>query len=135
MMSIPFIKFKIAAALVLSVGCNRGPITIAGFIVTMSKPFSFTNFQAASSANVFERTYHNWKKNNKKKYRHKKLCLVWILNYTKSHVNYLDCLANSYLIICLYQFRRCHEQIVFKSHENFNLGFSDEFVQHRELVL
>lgn len=56
--NLPFIKFKIAAELVFSVGCNNGPITIAGFMVTMSIPFSFTNFQAASSANVFESTYH-----------------------------------------------------------------------------
>lgn len=56
----PFIKFKISAALVLRLGCRRGPITIAGFIVTMSIPLSFANFQAASSANVFERTYHSW---------------------------------------------------------------------------
>lgn len=56
--NLPLIKFKIAAELVFSVGCNNGPITIAGFMVTMSIPFSFTNFQAASSANVFESTYH-----------------------------------------------------------------------------
>lgn len=59
---LPLITFKTAAALVLSVGCNRGPITIAGLIVTMSIPFSFTNFQAASSAKVFESTYHSWRK-------------------------------------------------------------------------
>ena len=59
--AIPFIKFKIAAALVLSVGCKRGPITIAGLIVTMSIPFSFANFQTFSSANVFESIYHCWK--------------------------------------------------------------------------
>ena len=59
--TIPFIKFKTIAALVLSVGCKRGPITIAGLIVTMSIPFSFANFQAFSSANVFESEYHCWK--------------------------------------------------------------------------
>jgi len=56
---LPFIKFPIAAALVLSVGCKRGPITIAGLIVTMSMPF--TNFQAVSSAKVSKSTSHAYK--------------------------------------------------------------------------
>jgi len=56
---LPLTKLKTIAALVLSSGCKRGPITNAGFIVTMSMLFSFTNFQAASSAKVFERLYHN----------------------------------------------------------------------------
>jgi len=54
----PLISFRIASALVFSVGCNRGPITIAGFIVTISNPLSLENFQAASSASVLDRTYH-----------------------------------------------------------------------------
>nr|AFK49353.1 unknown [Medicago truncatula] len=35
-------------------------MTIAGLIVTISMLFSLTNFQAASSANVFETTYHRF---------------------------------------------------------------------------
>ena len=57
--NVPLIKLKTAAALVLSVGCKRGPITIAGFMATMSMPFSFENFQAKSSAMVFETTYQS----------------------------------------------------------------------------
>jgi len=41
---LPFTKFAIAAALVFSVGCKRGPITKPGLIVTISIPFSFHEF-------------------------------------------------------------------------------------------
>lgn len=58
--SVPISNCKMAALLVLSAGCNKLPITIAGFIVTISKALSFTNFHAASSANVFESTYQSW---------------------------------------------------------------------------
>lgn len=60
---LPSINFRIAAELVLSVGCKRGPTTIPGFIVIRLMPCSFENFQAASSAKVFESTYHSLKKN------------------------------------------------------------------------
>lgn len=64
---IPFITFNIAAALAFSVGCNRGPITIAGLMVTMSIPFSFTKFQAASSAKLFDSGYQSWYGKEEKK--------------------------------------------------------------------
>ena len=56
---LPFIRFKIGSTLPLSSGCKRGPATIVGLIATMSMLFSFTNFQAAASAKVFESVYHN----------------------------------------------------------------------------
>lgn len=65
---IPLIKLKMARALVLRVGCRRGPMTIAGLMVTMSMPFSFAYFHAASSAKVFESGYHSWIPNHKPHY-------------------------------------------------------------------
>lgn len=37
--------------------CKRSPTTTSGCKVTKSIPFSFANFQAASSASVFESGY------------------------------------------------------------------------------
>uniref|UniRef100_A0A2P2J9K3 Uncharacterized protein MANES_S060300 n=2 Tax=Rhizophora mucronata TaxID=61149 RepID=A0A2P2J9K3_RHIMU len=58
---IPLLKYSaISSTETLKVGCNRGPVTSPGLIVTMSILFSSENFQAASSAKVFERKYHNF---------------------------------------------------------------------------
>ena len=57
-------KFRTSSALRLRVGYMRGLITHLGFIMTMSIPFSFENFQAASLAYVFESTYHSYQKLN-----------------------------------------------------------------------
>ena len=62
MKNIPLIRYLIISALVLSVGCSNGPMTIPGFIVTKSIPLSFENFHAACSASVFDKTYHSWYK-------------------------------------------------------------------------
>lgn len=54
---IPFtISFKTISTERLRVGCKRGPMTNPGFIATKSIPFSCENFQATSSAKIFEST-------------------------------------------------------------------------------
>lgn len=58
---VPFIWFRSISTVILRVGCKGGPIVHPGCIVTKLIPFSSANFQAASSANVFERAYQRWK--------------------------------------------------------------------------
>ena len=70
--SLPLIKLNTAAALVLSVGCKRGPITIAAFIETNCISFSFANFHAAFSANVLDSTYHSFYKSKHSVFQPKK---------------------------------------------------------------
>jgi hypothetical protein len=45
----------------VGVGCMRGPMEKPGFIATKSMPHSSANFQATSSAKVFESWYQSWK--------------------------------------------------------------------------
>ena len=52
---LPFTSFRNPSMLKVGVCCMTGPITKPGFIATKSKPYSSANFQAASSAKVFER--------------------------------------------------------------------------------
>lgn len=52
-------RFRNISELRLRPGCRRGPITSPGCKVTISMPFSFAKFHAASSANVFDSTYHS----------------------------------------------------------------------------
>lgn len=55
-------RFRITSTEKLRFGCNGGPSTNPGCIVTKSISFSFENLQAASSAKVFESAYQFWKK-------------------------------------------------------------------------
>lgn len=48
----------------LRVGCKIGPITIVGCNTTKSIPFSPAYFQAASSARIFDKTYHCYSNQN-----------------------------------------------------------------------
>ncbi len=56
---LPFRMSTIISLLVFLESCKTGPITIAGLMVAMFKPFSFTKSHAAFSASVLDILYHS----------------------------------------------------------------------------
>lgn len=55
---VPFISFRMSSTDKFRDGFNRVPITVPGFKVTKSIPFSSVKFLAACSAAVFPIAYH-----------------------------------------------------------------------------
>lgn len=56
--TLPVKYLRMASELVFNVGCRRGPMTMAGFMVTNSILCSFANCHAARSARSLESWYH-----------------------------------------------------------------------------
>jgi len=77
----PFMRFKIKATVSLRVGCNMGPITMPGFIETMSMSLDLQNLQAASSAKIFEMIYHFCTNTNKSPVSSNFLCQITMLDF------------------------------------------------------